>query len=54
MNRGFGRGETGAAWVRWVSGCAMAEHPFMPVRTSFHIVCLGVKHPLIQRTMRQV
>src|SRR5258705_263512 len=23
----------------------MAEHPFMPVRTSFHTVCLGVKHP---------
>src|SRR5258705_12011924 len=23
----------------------MGEHPFMPVRTSFHTVCLGVKHP---------
>ena len=22
-----------------------AEHPFKPVRTSFHTVCLGVKHP---------
>jgi hypothetical protein len=28
-------------WCR----CATAEHPFMPVRTSFHTVCLGVKHP---------
>jgi hypothetical protein len=25
-------------WCR----CATAEHPFMPVRTSFHTVCLGV------------
>ena len=32
-------------WVRWCSECAKAEHPFMPVRTSFHTVCLGVKHP---------
>jgi len=36
----------GIPWVRWVSGCAMAEHPFMPVRTSFHTVCLGVKTPV--------
>ena len=32
-------------WVRWCSECATAEHPFKPVRTSFHTVCLGVKHP---------
>ena len=25
----------------WVSGCAMAEHPFMPVRTSFHRLSRG-------------
>ena len=45
----FWRGETGAAWIFHGSdgsaGRAMAEHPFMPVRTSFHTVCLGVKHP---------
>jgi hypothetical protein len=32
-------------WVRWCNECATAEHPFKPVRTSFHTVCLGVKHP---------
>jgi hypothetical protein len=29
-------------WVRWCSECATAEHPFKPVRTSFHTVCLGM------------
>src|SRR5258705_6280253 len=32
-------------WVRWCSECATAEHPFKPVRTSFHTGCLGVKTP---------
>src|SRR5258705_407486 len=38
-------------WVRWCSECATAEHPFKPVRTSFHTVCLGVKHPSHRCTM---
>src|SRR5258705_13057652 len=37
---GNGR-RVGIPWVRWVSGCAMAEHPFMPVRTSFHRLSRG-------------